>query len=274
MAEEPKEASADPTVEDRPDENAVVPARRALPADDEATEPNQRRATIFGWARIIAPIVLFFIAFGLVLSLYLGSRQTDDGRNTPVWSPTSSATPTPATAPTPLAASLIAGCQPQKEIVPTKFIISRMNVDSQVLSLGWDPATGAAEAPPDKDAYSVGWLNEGPKPGSSKGNIVLTSHTYHVGRALGNDLYDTGNGLRAGDIIKMSDASGYTVCYEFRESIKVWVADYNKNPNTNVLYDNEGRPQIALVVCWDWDWKARSSASRIIFYADPVVVTA
>lgn len=220
------------------------------------------------WLRVLVPIVVLLLGFSGVTYLFVNAQQTNTVHETPVWTPGQTppaTTPAPSGTPSPTPT----GCQPHKPIVPVKFTVERMQVNSPVLSLGWDPNTGAAAAPPDKDAYTVGWLNEGPKPGSDKGNVVLTSHTYHVGRALGNDLYDAANGLRAGDLITMSDASGYTVCYHFREALKVWLADYAKAPS-NVLYDNDGRSQLALIVCWDWDWKARMSQSRIIFYADPV----
>lgn len=221
------------------------------------------------WLRISVPLLVFLIGFWYVVSLFLSSQQFNGTvrTDTPVWNPDVPPTvhpPQPPTSPT-------EGCQPQKPITPVKFTIERMNVDSTVLSLGWDPATGAALAPPDKEAFAVGWLKEGPQPGSDKGNVVLTTHTYHVGQALGNELYSPETGLKPGDLIKMSDASGYTVCYSQRETVKVRVSDYNKRPS-NVLYDNNGRPQIALIVCWDWDWQAKASESRVIFYADPVQI--
>lgn len=220
------------------------------------------------WLRLGVPLAVFFIAFAIVVSLFWGSQQTDEGRQTPVWNPTSA----PSEAPPPTPEALPEGCSVPKPINPTRFAIERMGVDTHVLSLGWD-ATGAAAAPPDSDAFGVGWLNQGPQPGSERGNVVLTSHTYHVGSALGNLLYDAEKGLQAGDLIKMSDESGYTVCYRYREALKVWVAEYDQQPS-DILYSDQGRPQLAMVVCWDWDWRARASQSRIIFYADPVVPAA
>lgn len=220
------------------------------------------------WLRLAVPLAIFLVAFGLVLSMFLGAQQHDQGRNTPVWDPNA----TPSDAPPPAPEKLPEGCSVAKPIVPTRMAIERMGVDSHVLSLGWDDS-GAAAAPPDSDSHGVGWLNEGPKPGSDRGNVVLTSHTYHVGEALGNLLYDPEKGLKEGDLIKLSDADGYTVCYRQREALKVWVAEYDKQPS-NILYDDNGRPQLAMIVCWDWDWRSRSSKSRVIFYADPIVPAA
>lgn len=197
--------------------------------------------------------------------------QQLDYDHTPVWKPGTVQSESPSS-PIPVpSAQLPDNCsRTQEPIVPTRFIISRMGVDTHVLALGKDPTTGAAEAPPDEDAYGVAWFDLGPKPGSDKGNVVLSTHTYHRGTALGNDLYDPTKGLQPGDIIKVQDASGKTVCYRYREALKVWVDEYNASPS-NVLYDDTGRAQLAIIICWNYDWNANMSKSRIIFYADPLV---
>lgn len=212
--------------------------------------------------KFIIPALLVLLVGGYFAYLYLFPVQGNRAA-TPVWTPGQGASASPVDGGVP------EGCDPTpKDITPTKIKFDSVDVDTHVLSLGYDETTGAAMAPPDKDAYGVAWLDEGPAPGSDEGNVVLSAHTYHRGTALGNVLYDENTGLKAGDIIRMSDDDGNTVCYRFRESLKVWVEDYNADPSANVLYDFKGRPQIAIVVCWNWDWQQGASLSRIIFYAD------
>ena len=91
----------------------------------------------------------------------------------------------------------------------------------------------------------MAWFNQGPKIGSDKGNTVLTAHTYHKGGALGNRLYDKNNGIKKGDIIRLTDKTGQTVCYRYDHDTKVMVKDYN--PNSNILYDNNGPAQAAIL---------------------------
>lgn len=154
-------------------------------------------------------------------------------------------------------------------ITPSRFSIESMDVTSKVLSLGTDAETGAAAAPPKNQSQTVGWYNEGPKPGSDKGKVLLTIHTYRNGNALGNELNSEG-GLEPGDIIRMSDNAGNTVCYRYREALKVWMKDYNDAP-TDILYDDAGDPEVAIIICWDFNGSTKQWDSRIIFYADPVV---
>ncbi|MSS45807.1 class F sortase [Cutibacterium sp. WCA-380-WT-3A] len=160
-----------------------------------------------------------------------------------------------------------AGCMKQPQpIIPVKYSIDHMNVSAKVLSRGVD-STGAAGAPPRDDPSSMAWFNQGPKVGSNKGNVVLTSHTFHIGEALGNKLYSKDDGLKPGDIIRLSDKSGNTVCYRYSHNTKVWVKDYD--PNSTILYNDNGPAQAVIVVCWDYV-KGKGHESRILFYADPV----
>ncbi|MCI1746822.1 MAG: class F sortase [Acidipropionibacterium sp.] len=149
--------------------------------------------------------------------------------------------------------------------------IDQLNITTQVLPLGLD-SSGAAAAPPKDDPSAVAWFDQGPKPGSNRGKVVLSTHTYHSGGALGNTLYDAQNGLRKGDIIRLADVSGTTVCYRFDHHAKVLVKDYD--PNSTILYDNAGAPMVAVVICWDYNHDTKDWGSRIIFYGTPVAGSA
>lgn len=176
--------------------------------------------------------------------------------------PKASSAPSTSSAPAP-------GCSAQGQpIVPTKFTIDQMNVNSSVLSLGWED--GAAAAPPKNDATGVGWFNVGPKPGSDKGKVLLTIHTYRTGNALGNRLNDPDKGLKKGDVIRLSDGKR-TMCYSFDSAMKVFVKDYD--PQSGVIYDYSGKPQVVIVICWDYSWQKRDWESRILFYATPMFTT-
>lgn len=191
------------------------------------------------------------------------SGSTNSG--TPEPSSTKSSTTRPSGTPS---SALPKGCAASHSpMVPTRIELRSMGVTSPVLSLGLAD-DGTPATPPFNEPYTVGWYNLGPKPGASKGKAVLTAHTFSEGRALGNDMAEPDTGLRAGAVVALSDARGRTQCWRVTGATKVWVADYD--PNSTVLYDDGGAPQLAIVICWDHVKSSKSWASRIIYHAEPL----
>ncbi len=154
-------------------------------------------------------------------------------------------------------------CSARRPIVPKTFMIDRTGVSSPMLSLGLDGSAPAA--PPKNQPYTVGWYRGGPAIGAAKGNAILTAHTYRQGGALGNDLVE--GGLQVGDRIRVVGVDGSVQCYTYTGSTKVWVKDYK--PGSTVMDNPNGPHQLALVVCWDFDWNTQEWRSRIILYAAP-----
>lgn len=228
-------------------------------------------------------ILIVALALALVLglvALWWLNREKTTGGDVPVWSPTPSASPTSTPRPTtpkptavgsasvkssapPPAPGCMAAAAP---ITPAKFSIADMKVDAPVLSLGTD-SSGAPAAPPKNASHTVGWWTEGPKIGASKGNAILTIHTYRNGGALGNEL-NASTGLKPGMVVRLSDSSGKTMCYKYERALKIWVKDYD--PNSNVLFDDNGKPQAVIVICWDFNRGTEEWDSRILYYLTPM----
>lgn len=185
--------------------------------------------------------------------------------------PTSDASPeeTPGSSPTPVQTCTNFTGDMES---PTKFEVDRMNVDSPMMVVGKD-ADGNPGAPPPNEAYTTAWYNGSPAPGTDQGNVILTIHTYSKGQALGNDLFGAsglkepqpGKGLQEGDLIKVSDADGNQVCYRYTGQTKVWVKTYD--PTSGVFHNPDGPPQLAIMICWDYNPGTKDWDSRIIFYA-------
>lgn len=151
-------------------------------------------------------------------------------------------------------------------MVPTRITMGSVTKDSAVLSLGL-AADGTVATPPYSQPMSVGWYNLGPKPGVARGKVVLTAHTFREGGGLGNRMHQA-DGLQPGDIIRLSDGQGRTLCYRHTQQKKVWVKDYD--PDSTVLYDAKGKHQLAIVICWDFNREREDWDSRIIYYAEPL----
>ncbi|MBB1508923.1 class F sortase [Tessaracoccus sp. MC1756] len=155
--------------------------------------------------------------------------------------------------------------------VPQRFTIESLGADERVITLNLDK-DGNIAAPPFDQPRTASWWSGGPKPGAANGKAVLSIHTYNpsLPPALGNEMYEGGRSqLEPGDVIKLYGSDGQVQCYQYTEAVKVWVEDYD--PNSNVMVDFEGAPQLAIVICWDYEASTKAWDSRILFYADPVV---
>lgn len=214
-------------------------------------------------ARIIAlvgALVLVVAAGALVTTRHSGDEAS------PSTGDTASAAASPSTSPA--VSSTPSGCMADpRPITPTTMTIDRMKVSSPVVSLGLD-ADNAAAAPPKDEPRTVAWFNRGPMPGSDKGKVVLSIHTFHNGGALGNELQNPSSGLAKGDLIRLADSSGEQVCYRFDHVAKVMVKSYD--PSSTIIYDNTGRPMVVIVICWDYNAPDKQWDSRLLYYATPV----
>lgn len=155
--------------------------------------------------------------------------------------------------------------------VPVRYTIEgSMDVDEKVLSLGQDDE-GNIAAPPPSENRAASWWNEGPQPGT-EGKTVLSIHTYRNGKALGNEMYKDGQSqLQPGDTIKLYGDKGEVACYKFTEAKKIGVEEYD--PDSDMMVDFEGDPELAIIICWDFDAKAEDAGqeawkSRVFFYGD------
>lgn len=215
--------------------------------------------------RIIAAIAVLLLVIGLVAYGVTRNRQ-QDSTSSPVDSTTHSVIGTSGSvpAPEPSDSNWPAECptNPQPITDPVSFRVLNHDIDLPMISVGLD-ADGAAGAPPGDESHMVAWFDQGPAVGSQIGKVVLTSHTYQFGGAFGNEL---NNGLLAlGDVILITDSSGAAACYSYSGNAHIFVADYD--PYSDIVYDYEGKPQFALVVCSDYT-PTGDTLGRIIYYGD------
>lgn len=107
-------------------------------------------------------------------------------------------------------------------------------------------------------AYDV----DGIRPGEPRGNVLLNTHTWPDGSAMGNRLL---RDLDLGDRIVLA-GGGHELCYEVTRIVKV-LASEGYPP----YYATEGPPRVAIIVCsgertgpGEWShrtmWFARATA--------------
>lgn len=162
----------------------------------------------------------------------------------------------------------------EEGFVPVRYTFEgSMEVDEAVLALGED-ADGNIAAPPPAEKRTAAWWENGPLP-ATQGKTILSIHTYRNGGALGNEMYEGGESqLQPGDLIKLYSADGDVACYEFTEAKRIMVEDYD--PESDVMIDFDGDPEVAIIICWDFNADANEEAgedpweSRVFFYGSLV----
>jgi hypothetical protein len=103
---------------------------------------------------------------------------------------------------------------------------------------------------------------QGVRPGDTKGNVLLNTHTWPDGSALGNRLLA---GLHEGDrIVVHGDRS--RLCY--RVTARVEVPAARGMPR---YYRVDGRPQLAIVVCSGRRLAPGVWDHRTVWFASPSV---
>lgn len=156
--------------------------------------------------------------------------------------------------------------------VPTRYTIDRIGVDERVLALNLDEQ-GNIAAPPKNESRVAAWWSGGPQPGAKRGQAILTIHTYRNGGAIGNQLFGDGQpALQQGDLLKLFGPKGQVQCYEYTSSTKIAVSDYD--PSSDLMIDFQGRPRLAIVICWDFNPGTEIWDSRVFFHFTPVTVKA
>ena len=174
-------------------------------------------------------------------------------------------TPTPTPTPSPTASPNPPPCDsPATEpFTPTRITVPGVIRNATVVALPRD-GNNVPSVPPVSEAgkQQVAWDRPpGIKPGSRKGNVLLNTHTWPDGSALGNELLDD---FQKGDrIIVRGD--GATLCYEVDKRVEVLASD-----GYPPYFDREGSPQIAIIVCSGRRLGPGNWTHRTMWFATPV----
>ena len=125
--------------------------------------------------------------------------------------------------------------------VPTSVDIQDVAKGLQVLALPRD-AYDTPSTPPETQAgkFAVAWDAPGNKPGGKYGNVLLNTHTWPDGSALGNALLDK---MHQGSLLTLRRGDT-KLCYRVTREVQVPAsADY---PD---FWIDDGPPQMAIIVC-------------------------
>lgn len=170
---------------------------------------------------------------------------------------TTSAAPEPTKEP--VRAGPCAG-PPPRAFVPSTITIDGVARDAEVMGMPRD-AAGVPGVPPvaAKDVFA--WDRGGVRPGARKGHVLLNTHTWPDGSAMGNALLAE---LREGELIELR-GSGAAACY--RVTKRVEVREEDGYPGWAAT---DGPPKVVIVVCSGDRLGPGRWTHRTLWFASPV----
>jgi LPXTG-site transpeptidase (sortase) family protein len=136
---------------------------------------------------------------------------------------------------------------------PTHLVVPRLGVDAPVVPIG---VVDGVLLPPD-DPQTLGWWDQGAKPGAVRGGALITGHTVHTGGGAFDDLET----LRKGDLVRVRTTGG-TIEYAVSG-----VTIYRKGRlarDAQRVFSQTGPGRLVLITCEDWNGSGYDS-NAIVF---------
>jgi len=154
------------------------------------------------------------------------------------------------------------GCSPEatRPFTPERVTVVGVVDGADVIGVPRD-SRGVTGVLPESDKVDFAWDLGGTRPGSRRGNVLLNTHTWPDGSALGNALLAD---LDVGDRIVVHGKDSH-LCYRVNLRIEVPV-EHGYAP----YYDADGPPRVAIVVCSGTRSSAGEWSHRTIWFARPI----
>ena len=199
---------------------------------------------------VVALLVIALLAWWL-------ARDEEPPAAAPAPAPTATPTPTP----TPTAKPRPCAGQARVGFVPTRLTVPGVVRKAAVIGVPRD-AAGVVGVLPHADNRNFAWDLGGVLPGSPEGHVLLNTHTWPDGSAMGNRLLDR---LQVGNELRVEGEDGEVACYRVGERVEVPVEEGYPGWSAE-----DGPPQVVIVVCsgerrGPGDW-----SHRTLWFADPV----
>ena len=134
-----------------------------------------------------------------------------------------------------------------------RLVIPALDVDAPVVPIG---APGGVLLPPD-DPQTLGWWQDGARPGNRHGAALVTGHTVSSGGGAFDDLET----LVAGDDVRVRTATG-VIRYRV-DSITIYrKASLAKHAAR--VFSQSGRDRLVLITCEDWNGSVYLSNAVVV----------
>lgn len=145
--------------------------------------------------------------------------------------------------------------------VPTGISVEGVVRRTAVVGLPRD-AAGVPGVPPVNDKQVFAWDLGGVEPGSDAGQVLLNTHTWPDGSAMGNALLGA---FDVGDELVLRGDDGSFACYEVTERVEVRAEDGYPGYGAT-----DGPPRVVIVVCSGDRLGPGQWTHRTLWFAEPV----
>lgn len=211
-------------------------------------------------ARAAAGLVVTLVVLAALVALLLGRSDDDPPRRRATAEPSAPASTEQGTVLRPTGRCATPAARP---FVPTRISVPGVVPGADVVAVPRDDR-GVTGVLPLSEKTRFAWDLGGIEPGERRGNVLLNTHTWPDGSALGNALLD---GLDLGDRVVLS-GEGRTLCYRVTQRIQVRAAD-----GYPPYYDADGPPRVAIIVCSGRRTGPGQWTHRTIWFARPTTRT-
>jgi hypothetical protein len=198
----------------------------------------------------------------VLVGCVVGWLVRSDPEPTPEAAPPAAATHTTAAATPPPTAPPRGPCDRGADLpfTPERITIEGVVNDAAVIGVPRD-RRGVTGVLPEDDKVDFAWDRDGIRPGSPRGNVLLNTHTWPDGSAVGNAMLDA---FDKGDRVVVEGLAGARLCYRVTRRIEVVAAE-----GYDPYYDEDGPPRLAFIVCSGSRSSAGEWSHRTIWFARP-----
>ncbi len=144
--------------------------------------------------------------------------------------------------------------------VPTEISVEGVVRRAPVIGVPRDSA-GVPGVPPVSEKNVFAWDLGGVEPGSAMGHVLLNTHTYPDGSAMGNALLGA---LDVGDQLVLR-ADGKHACYRVTERVEV-----RESEGFTGYKATDGPPQVVIIVCSGERTGPGQWTHRTLWFADAI----
>ena len=141
--------------------------------------------------------------------------------------------------------------------VPNRVRVPSMDIDVPITSID---VVGGVLTPP-SDPQTLGWWDEGARPGALRGSALVTGHTMHAGGGALDDLEQ----VALGAAVEVRTLKGL-IRYRVTKVDIYRKASLAQDAERVFSQTSPGR--LLLITCEDWD--GEKYLSNVVVYAEPV----